>query len=169
MAAAPYNRISLNCLIMNNYDIQSKDFALSAQGIHLLRNRFNYKTINYDDVRKATFARAAETKNVVLTLIAGVLLVAFAMYNAIGVYENFHDPKVHRIYIESIVLPVLPLLLGLYCIYTAVKKVPSLIIELENQKHTLSVQDIYKAELVGVLEAYLKEKLRTRFYDSPSL
>jgi len=169
MAAAPCNRISLNCLIMNNYDIQSKDFALSAQGIHLLRNRFNYKTINYDDIRKATFARAAETKNVALTLIVGILFITFSVYNTIGVYQNFYDPTVHRIYIESIALPVLPVLLGIYCIYIAVKKVPSLIIELENQKHTLSVQDIYKAELVGVLEVYLKEKLRTRFYDSPSL
>jgi hypothetical protein len=154
---------------MNNYDIQSKDFALSAQGVHLLRNRFNYKTINYNDVHKATFARAVETKNVVLTLIAGILFVGFAVYNAIGVFENFHNPAVHRIYIESIVLPVLPLLLGLYCIYIAVKKVPSLIIELESQKHTLSLEDIYKAGEIEILEIYLKEKLRTRFYDSPTL
>jgi len=153
---------------MNNYDIQSKDFALSPQGIHLLRNRFNYKTINYDDIRKAAFARAVETKNVVITLIVRILLITFAVYNAIGVYENFHDPTVHRIYIESIVLPVLPVLLGLYCIYIAVKKVPSLLIELENQKHKLSIQDIYKAGQVQVLETYLKEKPKARFYDSPT-
>ncbi|WDF75852.1 hypothetical protein PQ469_18350 [Mucilaginibacter sp. KACC 22773] len=67
------------------------------------------------------------------------------------------------IYTESIVLPVLPLLLGLYCIYIAV---PSLIIELESQKHTLSLEDIYKDGRMGILEIYLKEKLRTRFYDN---
>src|SRR5215216_501179 len=139
---------------LTGYDIQLKDFALSPQGIHLLRNRFNYKTISYNDVHKATFARAVETKNVVLTLIAGIALVGFAVYNTIGVYENFHNPTVHLIYIESIALPVLPVLLGLYCIYTAIKKVPSLIIELENQKHTLSLQDIYKAGLVENVEIY---------------
>jgi hypothetical protein len=39
------------------------------------------------------------------------------------------------IYTESIVLPVLPLLPGLYCFYIAAK-IPSLIIELESHKHT---------------------------------
>jgi hypothetical protein len=49
---------------MTNYDIESKDFALSPEGIHLLRNRFNYKTIDFSDINKATFTRAADTKNI---------------------------------------------------------------------------------------------------------
>ncbi len=106
---------------MITYDIESKDFALSQQGIHLLRNRFNYKTITFYDIDKATFTRASDTKNIVLALIAGILLIVFAIYQTIGVFQDFHDPEVHRIYIESIVLPVLPLLVGLYCIYIAVK------------------------------------------------
>ena len=154
---------------MTNYDIESRDFALSPQGIHLLRNRFNYKTINFYDIHKATFTRAAETKNVLPALIAGTLLVAFAVYRAIGVYQDFQDPSVHHIYIESIMLPVLPLLLGLYCIYIAVKKVPLLIIELKGEKHKLSLRDIINAGQTAALEAYLKEKLREKFYDSPTL
>jgi len=76
---------------MTNYDIESKDFALSQQGIHLLRNRFNYKTVNFHGIQKATFTRAADTKNVVLILIVGALFVAFAVYQAVGVYEDFND------------------------------------------------------------------------------
>ena len=106
-----------------------KDFALSPEGIHLLRNRFNYKTINFSDIYKATFTRAADTKNVVLTAIAGVLLIAIAVYQAIGVYQDFIDPSVSHIYIESIAVLTLPFLAGIYCIYTALKKVPLLIIE----------------------------------------
>jgi len=56
---------------MNNYDFTSKDFALSAEGVHLLRNGFNHKTISFYDVEKATFKRAADTKNVGLTLMQG--------------------------------------------------------------------------------------------------
>ncbi len=151
------------------YDIQSKDFALSANGIHLLRNRFNYQTISFDDVYKATFTRAVETKNVVLTLIAGAVFMAFGVYNAIGVYENFHNPSVHRIYIESILILVFPLLLGCYCIYISIKKVPSLIIEVKDKKHKLSILDITKAGLIDVLRDYLNNKLGARFYDGPSL
>ena len=149
---------------MTNFDIESTDFALSAQGIHLLRNRFNYKTISFYDVNKATFTRAVETKNVVITLIAGTLLLAFAVYEATGVYEDFYDPAVRHIYVESIMLPVLPLLLGLYCIYIAVKKVPLLLIELNGEKHKLSLKNI-DAGRMAVLETFLKEKLRERFYN----
>ena len=131
-----------------------------------MRNRFNYKTINFSDIDKASFTRAVETKNVVLTLIAGALLLAFAAYQAIGVYEEFNDPEVYHIYIESIVVPVLPLALGLYCIYIAVKKVPLLIIELKGEKYKLSLKDFKKGSGTVGLANYLKEKLRERFYDN---
>lgn len=154
---------------MTGYDIESKDFALSPRGVHLLRKRFNYKTIGFYEIHKATFSRAADTKNVVLTLTAAILFVAFAVYQTIGVYEDFHNPSVHHIYIESILLPVFPLLLGLYCFYIAVKKVPLLIIELSSEKYKLNLQDVINAGQMGPLESYLKEKLRERFYDSPML
>ena len=48
------------------YDIHAKDFALSADGVHLLRNRFNYKTISFNDINAAGFKRAVETKNISL-------------------------------------------------------------------------------------------------------
>jgi len=151
---------------MTNYDLESRDFALSPQGIHLLRNRFNYKTINFSEIDKASFTRAVETKNVLLTLIVGALLVAFAVYQAIGVYEDFNDPAVYHIYIESIVLPVLPVLLGGYCIYIAVKRVPLLIVELKGEKYKLNLKDFIKGGGTMGLETYLKEKLRERFYDN---
>ena len=154
---------------MANYDIESKDFASSSVGIHLLRNRFNYKTISFYDIHKTTFTKAVETKNVVLTLIVGALLVAFAVFQAIGVYEEFCDPSVHHIYIQSILLPVLPLLVGLSCVYLGVKKIPLLIIELENEKHKLSLRDIIDSGRMEALETYLKEKLREKFYDSTAL
>ena len=154
---------------MTNYDFESKDFALSPQGVHLMRNRFNYKTINFHDVYQATFTRGVETKKPVFTLIAGVLLIAFAVYQSISVYEDFHDPNVSQIYIESIAATVLPTLVGFYCIYIAIKKVPLLIIELNDEKHKLSLQDIINSGRLHVLETYLKEKLRDKFYDSPML
>jgi hypothetical protein len=91
------------------------------------------------------------------------------VYQTIGVNEDFHDPSVHHIYIEAIILPVLPLRVGLYCIYIAEKKVPLLIIVLRSEKHKLSLQDIIIAGRMGVLETYLKEKLREKFYDSSTL
>jgi len=154
---------------MTNYDVESKDFALSRQGIHLLRHRFNYKTISFYDIDKAAFTKGVETKNVMLSLIAGALLIAFAVYQVIGVNEDFHDPSVHQIYVESIVLPVLPLLLGSYCIYIAVKKIPLLIIGLKSEKHKLSLRDIINTGGLEALKTNLREKLREKVYDDPTL
>ena len=151
---------------MANYDFESRDFALSPQGVHLMRNRFNYKTIDFNDVDKASFTRAVETINVALCLIAGVLLIAFTVYHLIGVYEDFFDPTVRHIYIESIVAAVLPLAAGLYCIYIAIKKIPLLIIESKKATFKLSLKDIIKTGDTEVLRAYLKGKLRERFQDS---
>ncbi|AYL96770.1 hypothetical protein [Mucilaginibacter celer] len=151
---------------MNRYDIEAKDFALSAQGVHLLRNRFNYKTIAFDDIDRADFRRAVETKNVVLTLVAGAALIVFSILQIIGVIKSFNNPHVHVIYIESIGLPVLPLLLGGYCIYISVKKVPSLIIEGKDEKHKLSVKEIVNNQALAQLETYLKAKLGSRFSDA---
>ncbi|PWK80101.1 hypothetical protein LX99_00565 [Mucilaginibacter oryzae] len=151
---------------MSNYDIRAKDFALSVEGVHLLRNRFNYKTISFTDIDNARFTRAVETKRVTLTLVVGVILTGFAVIQIIGVIRTFNDPAERVIYIESIVLPVLPLLLGGYCIYISVKKVPSLIIEVKNEKHTLSLQDIIKNGGLAQLEAYLKTKLGSKFSDA---
>jgi len=147
---------------MSNYDIESKGFALSPEGVHLLRKRFNYKTIDFSDIHKANLTKAADTKNIALTAIAGVLLVTAGLDMAIGVYKDF---TAYHFDAKSGVLPVLPLLLGLYCIYIAVKKVPLLIIDLKNEKHKLGLQDIIDAGRITFLENYLKEKLRDRFYD----
>lgn len=147
---------------MNNYDFESKDFALSDKGVHLLRNRFNYKTISFTELDKATFTKDVETKNVGLTWVVGILLILFAIFQSKGVYESFNDPSVREIYIESIVLPVLPFLIGLYCVYISVKKVPTLLVEIPGGKYKLNLEDIIKSQQLDNLQAYLKTKLRTK-------
>lgn len=151
---------------MSNYDFESKDFALSAEGVHLLRNRFNYKTIDFYDIDKAILTKAAETTNGALCLIAGCLLIAFAIYYAVGIYNDFYNPSVYHIEIQNIVIPVLPLLCGFYCIYIAVKKVPLLVLESKNKQHKFSLKGMIDAGRIDNLRAYLKGKLRERFYDN---
>jgi hypothetical protein len=94
--------------IMNTYDFESTDFALSMQGVHLLRSGFNYKTIDYPDIDKATIKRTREIKNVILSMTFGFFLFAFAILQTLDVINIFNDPNVHTIYIESIILPLFP-------------------------------------------------------------
>ena len=105
---------------MSLYQFQFEDFALSDGGVHLLRNKFNFKTIRYEEIKIATIERSAEIKNASLTLLLGISLICFSIYQSRYIVELFTNPQVHNIYIETIVLPIIPTFLGIYCIYAAV-------------------------------------------------
>lgn len=93
---------------MSQYQFQSEDFGLSDNGVHLLRSQFNFKTIRYEEVKRATIERSSEIKNAALILLLGILLASFAFYQARWVIELFTTPSTTTIHIESIVLPVIP-------------------------------------------------------------
>jgi hypothetical protein len=46
-------------------------FKLTSQGIHLLRNKFTYQLIPYNEVESANLVRGKSIKNWVLVLISG--------------------------------------------------------------------------------------------------
>ena len=144
---------------MNTYDFEATDFALSPEGLHLLRSRYNYKTIRYQEIEKATVKRASEYKNTMLCLILGILLVVFALFEIIYVIQLFLNPRVHVIYIESILLPILPGFIGIYLIYIATKKGPVLIIESGSKKRKLRLRDFTKDNKIINVISYLGEKL----------
>jgi len=147
---------------MNTYDFESTDFALSMQGVHLLRGRFNYKTIEYGDINKATIKRTREIKNVILSMTFGVFLLAFAILQTLLVINVFGDPNVHKIYIESIILPLLPGLVGIYLIYIANKKGLMLIIETKGKSEKLRLSGFVKNKNTYQLRNYLIARLSDR-------
>ena len=144
---------------MSQYQFQSDDFGLSDNGVHLLRSQFNFKTIRYEEVKRATIERSSEIKNAPLILLFGVLLVCFAFYQARWVVELFTTPSTQSIYIESIVLPVIPAFLGIYCIYTALRKGPVLRLEEGGKEHKLRLRSIFRNELAFEFEKYLSRQL----------
>lgn len=144
---------------MSIYIFESTDFALSDKGIHLLRNRYNYKTIEYNMVDKATIKKGAEIKNVVPCLVIGICLLGFAILQTRHMINIFNDPSVTIIYIEAIVLPVLPGLVGIYLVYIAVKKGIVLIIDTGTKKYKLRLRDFIKDNTKEKVIKYLTEKL----------
>lgn len=147
---------------MDAYDFKTNDFALSNQGIHLLRSGFNYKTIEYEQIEKATIRWTTEIKNVFLSMLFSILLLAFAISQSFYLIKAFNDPNVHRIYIESIVLPVLPGLVGAYLLYVANKKGLVLIVEAWQRQQKLRMNDFLKNGKAGEVSAYLKARIPDR-------
>ena len=147
---------------MSLYQFQLEDFALSDSGVHLLRNGFNFKTISYNDVTMAYVDKTTEIKNAALVMILGAAMVCFAFYQSRWVIGLFTDPKVWRINMESILLPVIPAFLGIYCIYTAARKGPVLILEEGTRKYRLRLRAVVKTNVATDLEKYLTRQLGAR-------
>jgi hypothetical protein len=154
--------IKITTLIMTAYDFETADFALSVQGLHLLRSGFNYETVRYQEIDKATVKRGREIKNVFSAMIFGTGLLAFAVLQIMFVIGLFNNPGVHSIYIESIVLPFLPGLFGIYLLYIANKKAVILIIETGSKIQKLRLGDFVKRNDMLRLINYLHTKLSSR-------
>ena len=148
---------------MSTYTFETPGFGLSNNGLHLLRSGYNYKTIDYSDIQEATLKRDVAIKNWLLVLVIGVTLILAAVFQAIHVYNLFTNPEVHTVYIESIVLPALPLILGNYCIYVALKKTTVLHVIHPGGKTKLSLNQVTRDQQVHAFVSFLQEKLGSRF------
>jgi len=149
---------------MTPYQFQSEDFALSDTGIHLLRNKFNFKTISYDEVTKASILRGSEIKRPLIILLLGIAMIVFAIKQSLYVYWLFTNPRAYTIYIESIVIPVIPAALGIYCLFSALKKAPVFKLEDGKMSHKLRLRSFLKNNQYPELRSYLNTKLGPRLY-----
>jgi hypothetical protein len=148
---------------VSNYTFETASFGLSDEGVHLLRSGYNYKTLPYTHIRKAILKKGVAIKNWLVVLVLGLALLFFAVYQAAHLYHLFMDPEVHRVSIESIVLPVLPLALGNYCMYISLKRTTILKIKYHGGKAKLPLRELVNINEGEQLVAYLQGKLGTRF------
>jgi len=147
---------------MTVYKFEGRDFALSHEGIHLLRSRYNYKTIGYEKVERAVIGRGTEVSNALVALALGILLTLFAFYQARIVFNFFLDPAPGTIHIETIVLPVIPAVLGIYLIWIATRKGPVLTIRSKEGNRKMRLREFEKSNKLNDLKIYLSEILSSR-------
>lgn len=150
---------------MTQYLFETDDFALSEEGIHLLRNKFNFKTITYEEISKASIAREVEIKRpfIIFCLGAAMFVFAFKQTNLLLDWLSNH-PRGERIHAESILLPVFPGLLGAYCLFIALKKGPMFTIEEGSAKHKLRLSSFFNNRKSNELISYLNAKLHGRLH-----
>lgn len=148
---------------MSNYTFETGRFALSDEGIHLLRSGYNYKTLAYPDIRKAILKKGVAIKNWLLVLLLGIGLISFAVYQAAHLYHLFMDPNTHTVSIESILLPVLPLILGNYCIYVSLKRTTILKVKYRGGKVKLPLGELFSTNEAIEVTAFLQQKLGSHF------
>lgn len=146
---------------MNNetvYTYEAEKFAVSENGLHLLRNRFNYETISWNTIETVEVRDGKDLRNWLWVLFVGVALAGYAIYDIFYILFIFNDPSTHVIYVERLVLPVIPLLLGLYSIFIALRNTRVMVIKGATKTYSLSLRYLIKSSQYSEFISFMQKK-----------
>ncbi|HYV90396.1 MAG TPA: hypothetical protein VE978_01375 [Chitinophagales bacterium] len=126
------------------YSFETANFGMDSEAIHYLRNRFNYKSIPFKDIESFTIRKGPDINNWWLAFILGLCFIAFALYEIVTLIGMFYSNDVHVIYIQRIILPLLPALVGTYLIVLSLRKTITLTIIYGVKKDQFSLREVIK-------------------------
>lgn len=141
------------------YVFETRQLGISERGFHLLRNRFNYQTIEYTDVISVTIQHGKEVNNWILLFMFSVALLSFSAYYAWALLAAWINNEINHIYIEEIVVPVLPALIGGYCTFAAFRKGPIVIVKTGSQTLRYPLRDLANGKTLQELREFLKARV----------
>jgi hypothetical protein len=148
---------------MNNYYFETKEFGVSDNGIHLLRSRFNYETIEFNQVANLTIERGKELNNWLAILLVGLALISFSAYYIVRLFSIIDNDEVNVIYIEQILVPLIPLMIGGYCLYSSTRNGTILRLRTtKNKTDKFPLKEFEKDDKLRSFQDFLKEKLNTK-------
>jgi hypothetical protein len=136
----------------NQYTYETDQFGISEKSIHLLRNCFNYQTIDCSQVQRLVIRKGMEHKNWILILSIGIALLTFVVIDSLTVYNYWNTARV--IYIERLLIPLFPFLLGLYSVIISIRKSMVMIVHDEKKRYYFSLRQLTRKKQY---EAFVNE------------
>jgi len=103
---------------MQNYVFKTREFAVSNEGIHLIRNGFNYKTYTHGDITSFNIRRGREVKNWILLLFIGVGLIVSGLWYLWSWSGSLPVLRPRALWL-LIMLPLSAFGFGGYCVYSS--------------------------------------------------
>ena len=137
-------------LMKTKYNFETKYFGTSSEGIHLLRNGFNFKTYPFQEVSEVAIKQGKAVKNWMLLLVLGIGSLIASIYYFWRTYLFFAEEG-GVFYIEELIIPIVLLVFGLSCSYGALRKSLILEIHLAGKKDHFPIKEIEKK---GDLKAF---------------
>ncbi|MFZ6008724.1 MAG: hypothetical protein ACOYXT_00130 [Bacteroidota bacterium] len=148
---------------MTSYYFETREFGISDGGIHLLRSRFNYETIEFKEIDNLTIERGKELNNWVLIFTIGLALVSFSLYYSLRLFNIIDNNEANVIYIEQILIPLIPVMLGGYCLYSSTRNGTVLRIRtIKNKTDKFPLKELEKSNSLQAFQDLLKNKLSTK-------
>ncbi|OJJ23456.1 hypothetical protein BKI52_03585 [marine bacterium AO1-C] len=143
------------------YLFETKEFGVSEEGFHLLRSRYNYATISFEQTNLVWIGVGQELKNWLIILLIGLGLFGFSIYSSLTIFQAFTDDSIDTIYIEEILIPVIPFFMGAYCIFMGLRKGQIMRVQTQEGKlKQLSLNELSKNKQMEEFQTLLLEKLQ---------
>jgi hypothetical protein len=143
------------------YTFATDQFGVNEAGVHLLRSRYCYKTIPYATVDNITITKGKPIKNWLILLAFGTACLLFSVYYALVIIDFFETGS-GRIYIEEIVVPVIPALMGGFAILAALKTAPIAVVRHGGSKLVFDLTPLAKQSELTLFIDYLKTEVGYR-------
>ena len=138
------------------YTFQAEKFGLTDDSLHLLRNGFNYETIHLHAIESIEVRDGKDLKNWLWVLFVGLALTIYALMDIFQILFILNDENTHRIYVERLVMPIIPLSLGVYSIFIALRNTRVMVVKVSGKTYYLSLRYIVKNRQFIEFTGYLK-------------
>lgn len=143
-----------------NYLFETDSFGVSDEGIHYLRNKYNYKTATFLYIDNVEIKKGSSVKNFYTLLLFGIALMCLSLYIGYNIFQSLFFEEGARIYIEAIVASIISSLFGGYCIYSCVKKSIIMMITFENKNDIFDIDTLVKNNQLDEFIIFLNNKLK---------
>lgn len=144
---------------METYLFRDKYFAISEEGLHLLRNGFNFQTINMSDIESIRIGKGKSIKNWLVLLILGIGIIAGALYYGRNIWNFLITPEAPgNIYMEEIAAVFIGVFLGGYCVFLALKVEEVIEFITSKKSESFSTKSLKKEGIFDDMLSFLKQK-----------
>jgi hypothetical protein len=139
-----------------DYKFQAEKFALTDDQLHLLRNGFNYEVIPLSTVTAIEVQDGKDLKNWWWVLSIGIALCGYAFWDILQIILMLRDDDTYSIYAQRLVIPIIPMALGIYSIRIALRNTRVMIVKTGTKSYYFSLRDIIKRNQFLAFAEYLK-------------
>ncbi|MBO9198754.1 MULTISPECIES: hypothetical protein [Niastella] len=141
----------------NPYLFKGERFGISEGRLHLLRNEFNYETIPMDSISAIEVRDGKDLKNWWWVLIVGLALIGYALRDLYYIFFLF---GLWRIDVERVLIIVLPMALGVYSIFIALRNTRVMIVKSTSKSYYLSLRELVKRQQFIEFVEYMEKSHR---------
>jgi len=148
---------------MTSYNFETREFAVSDAGIHLLRDRYNYRTIRFSEIRRIVIEKGKETPNWIGAFMLGTAILYAAIDFSMITIDSFVSGNANTGQAKIFVFLLLIGCAGGCFVYSSLQQGVILRVSYGNDKRDrFPLKEIIMQGQFGDLLFLLKSKLDSR-------